>query len=135
MQAATISSLLRRALATNQPHELVDRILRLTQESAAPAPSLDTTGLDVSVEVAELRKVKEVVVRQKKGSATLLPPRKENKGKGNETSQSLSRYYFSFIISAQICIFINSLCSYIVLLILLNYIFLCSCQCASVCNP
>lgn len=83
VQAATIGSLLSRALATNQPHELVNRILSHIQESAGPAASYDTTGLDVSVEVAELRKMKEEVFRQKQGSATLPPPRKENKGEGD----------------------------------------------------
>lgn len=80
MQAATLSSLLSRALETNQAHELVGRILRLTQEAPSSPASLDATGLEASVEVAELRNLKEEVVRLKQGSATLPPPGKENKG-------------------------------------------------------
>ncbi|XP_050736162.1 centrosomal protein of 192 kDa-like isoform X2 [Eriocheir sinensis] len=77
VQAATIGSLLSQAMATNQPHELVKRILCLTQEPSGPAS--DTTGLDASVEVAELRKLKEEVVRQKQGPARSHPTTKENK--------------------------------------------------------
>lgn len=79
---ATISSIFSRAMATNQPQEVVQRILRLTKEPSGSAVSNDTTGLDASMEVTELRKLKEEVVRPKRGVATLPhPPGKENKGK------------------------------------------------------
>lgn len=90
VQAATIGSLLSRALATNKPQELVERILRLTQESSGSPASLDTTELDASVEVAELRKMKEEVMKQKPGLATnFYPPGKENKGENDGTNPAL----------------------------------------------
>lgn len=87
VQAATIGSLLSQAMATNQPHELVKRILCLTQEPSGVGS--DTTGLDASVEVAELRKLKEEVVKQKQGLAKPHPTSKENKGKDEETQLAL----------------------------------------------
>lgn len=82
--AATVDSLVYQALATKQPDELVQRILCLMNKSSAPT-STDTTGLDASIEVAELRKLKEEVVREKKGLATSQPPTKDGKGKNNGT--------------------------------------------------
>lgn len=91
LEASTISSLLTRALATNAPHDLVDRILRLTQEPPVPPSSLETTGLDASLEVMELRQLREDVVRQKQvGSKQFHLPGKENRGKENGTKPTSS---------------------------------------------
>ena len=82
LEASAISSLLTRALATNAPHDLMDRILRLTGKPAVPSTPLETTGLDASLQVMELRQMREDMVRQnQKGLKPSGPPGKENRGK------------------------------------------------------
>lgn len=86
--ASNISSLLTRALETNEPHDLVDRILRLTQEPSVSISTLEATGLDASLEVMELRQLRENVVKQKQsGSKPSHLPGKENRNKENGTKR------------------------------------------------
>ncbi|XP_063869324.1 uncharacterized protein LOC135105178 [Scylla paramamosain] len=82
LEASTINSLLYRALATNAPHDLVGRILQLTQEAPVSSSSLEMTGLDASLEVMELRQMREDIARQKqRESKASHPLGKENRGR------------------------------------------------------
>lgn len=86
LKASSITSLLYQALATNAPHDLVRRILQLTQEAPVSSSSLETTGLDASLEVMGLRQMRQDIVRQKQRESKVSHPL----GGGEEGSKPTS---------------------------------------------
>ncbi|XP_069180354.1 uncharacterized protein [Procambarus clarkii] len=91
--AEMISSLMSDALASQNPQELIDRIIMMTQQKSAMHKTLDETDLDMSKDVLELRRQREAMQSkpqaktvQKADGASLG---KENIGK--EITQKLGK--------------------------------------------